>query len=240
MLVSHSRRLVFIHVQKTGGEAIWRLLADQVDDLERIGAKHATVRDVRGIIEPWTSYYRFAFVRNPWDRLVSWWSMIEEASHLTRIDALRDGRRRRHRRQVTTNPVWQYALGSASSFDQFVRHCTAPVNAGPGCTTSFARNQVDYLRDEHGRVSVDFVGRFESFTSDLARVFDDVGLQRPPAHRENQSRHGHYSPYYNAETRELIAHRFADDVAAFGYSFEGPSEAPPVPPRAHIDPRSLA
>jgi hypothetical protein len=80
MFISHKYKSIFIHIQKTGGDAIET--AVRRDDSRSRGrfARQAPApvraRGPGGVApELWSGYFRFAFVRNPWERLVSWYSM---------------------------------------------------------------------------------------------------------------------------------------------------------------------
>ena len=39
-------------------------------------------------------------------------------------------------------------------------------------------HQVDYLADDSGRIIVDFVGRFEQLSNDMAKIVDRLGLAK--------------------------------------------------------------
>jgi len=68
---------IFVHVQKTGGNSVRTALgADIFDPYKHFFARE--LRDIHGEAI-WESCFKFTFVRNPWDRLVSWWSMIDES-----------------------------------------------------------------------------------------------------------------------------------------------------------------
>ncbi len=96
MLLSYSHRFLFIHVPKTGGSSISRALAEYVHRpqdhwvnraLGRVGIHvnlygperirryrfHSTARILQRHLskETFESSFKFAFVRNPWDRMVS-------------------------------------------------------------------------------------------------------------------------------------------------------------------------
>src|SRR5215212_1801647 len=81
MLSSHEEpKFIFIHIQKTGGVSISNLLRRYIPTTTRgRGPRHITARRALRQVENPGDYFNFAFVRNPWDRLVSWYTMIDEA-----------------------------------------------------------------------------------------------------------------------------------------------------------------
>ena len=163
-------------------------------------------------IERWRNYFSFAFVRNPWDRLVSWYAMIQHnRSQLP--PALRE------QRSPFQSALWNQVVQNGGSFEEFLRHCT-PVVFDAGCAKSFAFNQIEYLTDSDGKMLVEFVGRFERLEKDVQTVFDRLGIDDATLARQNSSDHEHYSSWYSAYTRDLVAERFARDIDAFGYEFE--------------------
>ena len=207
MLVSDSHKLVFVHVQKTGGLTVTRLLRRNVSDLHVVGARHGfAVEGMKGS-EDWAEFFKFAFVRNPWDRLISWYSMVESMQET------------RHKKQ---NNMWHYVHDNSSTFEEFIRNCTDEVNMKRGVNYSFAYNQIDYLTDRKGRLLVDFIGRFENFEKDLREAFDRIDIKLETIPRGNRSAHKHYSTYYTPETELLVRDRFKRDIEYFGYEFERP------------------
>jgi len=220
MLVSHDRKLVFVHIQKTGGDTISRLLRESTPDLFCFTAKHEfAIRAVKEL-EGWNEHFKFAFVRNPWDRLVSWYSMIRDAETIRWHQTLTDHRKRSHFRQTRENKLWRYALDNSSTFEEFVYNCTDEIEVDEGVFYSFAYNQVDYVTDVNGDLLVDFVGRFESFERDLHEVYDRLGLEVRSIPHENRSARGHYSSFYTPETEMTVRKRFERDIEYFGYEFE--------------------
>lgn len=217
MLISGSSKFIFVHVQRTGGMSMTRLLQKHVHDLRQIHGRHGHVGDATPELgDSRKKYFIFAIVRNPWDRLVSWHSLI--------------------RREFSRLPWWKHWLSSAplkhahwnqarpylDDFDGFIRHCTEIV-WDEGCRKSFAFNQVDYLTDDTGNIGVDYVGRFEDLESDTARIFQRIGLAGLRLPHDNASHHDHYSRYYNDETQEIVGMRFQRDIERFGYRFESTS-----------------
>jgi hypothetical protein len=212
VLISQNRRFIFVHVQKTGGTSLEQVLRRASRDVAVWHGRHGHARAGWAELgqEGWQRYFSFAFVRNPWDRLVSWYAMIRQ-----RIDALSPAERRR--RQPFRTEIFNYVLHNSHDFESFLDNCTATI-FDRGCDKSFLFNQLDYLSAPSGEMLVDFVGRYERFDEDAAQVLEWIGIDaRLP--RLNPSRHGHYRDYYTPRTRDLIAHRYARDIAHFGYEF---------------------
>ncbi len=203
MFVSDSRKLVFIHIQKTGGITVDRLLNERIPDLRGLVARHGFASWGMDQLDDWDEYFKFAFVRNPWDRLVSWYSMVTTLP--------REG-----------NELRRYVHDNSSTFEEFIYNCTGEVKIKEGVYYSFAYNQLDYVTDEHGNVLVDFIGRLENFDKDIQEVFRRIGFELETVPHKNRSGHQHYSTFYTPETEMIIRERFKRDIEYFGYEFERP------------------
>ncbi len=221
MLISHDYKLIFVHIQKTGGDTVSRLLSDSVPDVFRFKAKHGFAVDAAKDLEYWNEYFKFAFVRNPWDRLVSWYSMIRDAEKIRWHQALANQRNRSHLRQTRENKLWRYVLDNSSTFEEFVLNCTDEIEVARDVYYSFTYNQLDYVTDNKDNLLVDFVGRFENLGSDLLKVYDELDIDLKSIPHENRSVRGHYSSFYTPETKMIVEERFKRDIEYFGYEFEG-------------------
>lgn len=194
---------IFVHIQKTGGNAVRTALGADIFDIR----KHLMARELREVYGEtvWSSCFKFSFVRNPWDRLVSWWSMIDNARKY--VDEAKP-----------PNSFFGYVLERAKSFEDFLQRCDDEIVDSDGRKSIF-RNQIDYLVDDTGAIVVDFVGRFEL----LQEGFDEISrrLDRAPLalSRTNSSEHAAYTEYYTPAMADLVARRYARDIAQFGYRF---------------------
>jgi hypothetical protein len=219
MLISHEEpKFIFIHIQKTGGVSISNLLRRySPTTTPGRGLRHISARRaLKQVVNP-DDYFKFAFVRNPWDRLVSWYTMIDEARK-----GVADGTAEpMTRRLIKKNNLFKYVLRCGPTFDEFVINCTEKQWMGNGYY-SFTFNQLRYLTDKNGEVLVDFIGRFENLAQDISHVFDKLGLEASQLEipHENRSAHSHYSEMYTPETREIVRKRFRRDIEFFGYEFE--------------------
>ncbi len=179
------------------GKQIWLKMAPVCK------GKHLFARDIKTSINNrkiWETYFKFAFVRNPWDRLVSWYSMIRERG--------------------PKNAFWKYALENSSDFESFVRNCNRTIYESPFEVKNFFFNQFDYISGDRNEVIVDYIGRFENFTEDVQRIFRSISCPLPkPLPKINQSTHPNYRRYYTDETRKLVTERYYMDIGFFGYRF---------------------
>lgn len=193
--------VVFIHIPKTGGNSVTRALSSvppRGDGLSPQIGKHAKAEEVRFLLGPaeWDRCFSFAFVRNPWDLMVScyhWW--LQKAPGLPP-----------HRRRAKK-------VARLGGFHRFLRspYGAAMINERRG-------DLFDWYSDG-SRVVVDHVGRLETIEEDWKEVCGRAGLPRVGMPHVNRSSRGSYREYYDAESRELVARRFARTIDMFGYGF---------------------
>ncbi len=71
-MISHSHRFIFVHTKKTAGLSIETALVDLCEPVDSRN-RHLTAAEIRDSVGTgrFDSYFKFAVVRNPWDRLVS-------------------------------------------------------------------------------------------------------------------------------------------------------------------------
>lgn len=80
MVISDKKKFIFIHNPKTAGESIEQalspyasLIVSEPENLHKKLNKHSYPGQIRKFVgeKKWRSYFKFVFVRNPWERLVS-------------------------------------------------------------------------------------------------------------------------------------------------------------------------
>ena len=218
MPVSHPHRAIFVHIPKTAGTSIEAVLGmhggrhdigvvpyfNQVTDYEHLYGgplQHMSAQSIRAVLNDealFRSYFKFAIVRNPWDRLVS---------------AL-----------AWTDQKW--VRGEALSEDQFDRQvrqihgalCAARASGRPLQLPAFLQPQSPFVLGADGELLVDYIGRYERLEADWQAITERLALQSPLPSRM-KSHHRDYREYYTPETRAMVGEMFASDVSRFGYTF---------------------
>ena len=180
---------IFIHINKTAGTSIGNAIGLPVKH-------HQTAREIIASIgrEKWTTAYKFTLVRNPWDKVVSHYEY----------------RLKRNKTEIASRNV---------SFSEWVKK-----TYGPDKDPFYYNNpkafqpQAEWLKDDEGKITIDFIGRFETLNEDFNQIKGVIGLEAELPHL-NASKRAGYQSYYNDETREIVADWFREDIELFGYCF---------------------
>ena len=191
-MISDEYRFIFVHLNKTGGTSIEKVFVPEADQKD-VRYKHASAAYYRKKFpRSFRDYYKFAFVRNPWDWLVSryHWSRDRQrlfdfsfAEMLARLQA-----------GIPLSPVAPW-LESEALLPQRDRLC------------------VD------GDIAVDFVGRFERLQEDFNVVCAALRIESRTLDHVFRTNHTRYVDYYDDDMRRLVGQLYATDVAEFGYRF---------------------
>lgn len=154
--------------------------------------------------------FTFAFVRNPWDRLVSCYrdKILGEVHDFTRL----------HPTRKIAYCLAQFdCFHAGMPFDEFAEVIAAIPDRE---ADEHFRSQHTFLTDGTGGIALDFVGRFERLDRDFRRVCRELGMPEMSLPFVQAAPHGRdYRQYYTPSTQQLVGERFVDDVSLFGYDF---------------------
>lgn len=215
MIISRGRRYIFVHIPKTGGTSLATALEARAmkDDIligdtpkavrrrRRLAGltsrgrlwKHSRLADVEGVVseDEMHAFFVFTLVRNPWDRVVSYYHWLRD--------------------QHFDHPA--VGLAKSLTFPDF-------LNA-PDTRASLAVDGVgSYVSAPSGAPCGDAFVRLEHLDEDLAPVEAHLGFDlRPLPHLNASERPGDYRSAYSDADAQLIAELFAEDVARFDYRF---------------------
>jgi Sulfotransferase family len=201
---SASLNYVFIHIPKCAGTSIHRALtslhaADGLPIEKPRYHKHSKAFQVRKVLSrrEWNNTFKFSFVRNPWDLMVSsyhWW--ITHAYEFTSLAA---------------DIARIKAMGNFSAFIRS-KYGLEMINE------HYGKDELDWVSHK-GRIIVDFIGRYEHLAEDWAKVCEALGVAKIELGRENRVARENYRAFYDEETNRLVTDRFARTIELFGYEF---------------------
>jgi hypothetical protein len=153
-------------------------------------------------------YFTFAFVRSPWDRLVSCYS-----DKILSSAVLEDGSRDVEHRAIHDRA----GLPENMEFDEFARR----VARIPDRTANrHFRSQHTFLCDRNLRLLPDFIGRYERLGEDFAAIQERLHTPRLELPRVRRSERRPFQEYYTDDLRRIVAERYQTDISMFGYSFD--------------------
>lgn len=187
-------KLVFFCVPKAANSSIKAaiLAALGVDVTEDVPHSHPALNLCRPeAVRRFKDYLRIAVVRNPFDRLVSFW---KQKICTWRVDVQGHSRDGFHR-------------------DMPFEQCAAKVCENPHRNAHYWP-QAELVRRPH------FIGRTENLERDwewIRHLAQPLELGKLPHY--NKSEHGHYRDYYDWTTRRMVENTYAADLKMFGYSF---------------------
>jgi chondroitin 4-sulfotransferase 11 len=193
MIINDELKFAFVHIQKTGGVSIRNALScfNNKEHLQY----HSFVK-FANIPE---DYFKFAFVRNPWERLVSWYNMI-----------LKKG---------VHNKWSQYVLENSNSFEEFL-NLTETIFESNSIDEpkSILNNQLDYITF-NDKIAVDFIGRFDFLQDDFNLICKNIGIESIVVPHSNKTEYPNYRSYYNSKLVEKVKEMYKKDIEYFNYEF---------------------
>ena len=210
MRISHKHKFVYIAIEKTGSISIRNIL-DQYSEVRYGGFNnknpHTRASEVKEELfandtKKFNSYFKFSFVRNPWDRMVSWYEFMCKQVHKTESPKY----------DFTAKHYDQYKEFSLIGFDAFIRSEHKKRN-------SRHLGYSKYYEDANQNNLLDFIGKCENLQQDFNIVCDKIGIPRKQLPHKNKTKHKHYTEYYDDETRSIVAEKYAKDIEYFGYEF---------------------
>ena len=135
-------------------------------------------------------YFKFTLCRNPYDRVVSNYTMFTKNKF--RVNQIR---------QLHLNP-------ENLSFSNFVKLISASDN-------HHWQPQFEFVRG----YDINFIGKLENFQEDFNIICDKIGIPQQQLPHKNATKHKHYTEYYDDETKQIVAEKYAKDIEYFGYEF---------------------
>ena len=208
MIINPKRKYVFICVPKTGSTT----LSKHLHKVDNLGVRKSWLKEqwhwpMRDIIRDFSKefplmdqYFKFAYHRNPWDRMISSWiEFTTDTGHLM---------------------TWSQNLKDQfSTFEDFVLNFEESewrkhINFQP---TSF------YTHTIKGKCIVDYIAKYDNWHNETKYIFEKIGLRIKDMEQKRYrktDRHIDYRKYYNNDKMiEVVKRYFAKDIDIFGDQF---------------------
>jgi hypothetical protein len=194
-----ARRVIFIHVPKAAGSSVKTEIYGRPLGGHRSIAEFYAYDPRRA-----DAFLKIAFVRNPWDRLLSAWSYLRQGEGVS-------GRDRRFAREH---------LATDGDFPAFLRALEGRRFRRTVLAYDHFRPQSHWIcRPGQSGHAMDVLGRFERIDADMAEVRTRLGLPPRTLKQVRPSDHPPWRDVYDPRGRDLVADLYARDLALTGYGF---------------------
>ena len=203
MFVNRKNKSIFIHNPKAAGTSIrnsFPLEEYGVLSRHRMFPHNPASVVKRNVGEKcWDEYFKYGFVRNPYDRCVSYY-------FFHRSDQYRfpPGKEEAYK----PFDVWIQ--------ERFGQHLLIKRND----TKEFGKGGfVQIKQSEYLDIDVDFIGRYENLQDDFDYVCGQLNIDSHKLPHYNKSKeHNHWESYYTDELKEIVYEFFKEDFERFEYS----------------------
>jgi len=185
-------------------------------------------------------YHKFAIVRNPWDRLVSTWKYDKKLLTMSYEELVANEESESSIKWLENRRDYhkEFVKEAGEGFRDFVMNMSELWDKMPVKRPWFnldpkkypdgvfryrpikwhQHSQMTFLVDADNNMRMDHILRFENLNEDWCNFCKKVGLDLELPH-VNKSPGKHYTEYYDDETREIVAKRYAKDIEYFNYEF---------------------
>lgn len=174
------------------------------------GYGHKTIEDYYDDGEDLSSYFKWCFVRNPWERIVSAYEDCPE--------------------------IFSYA----PTFESFINKLHSKIHNIPKQSIKYTNfidiglpiyrihfMPMHLLIKIHGQICIDFIGRFENLDNDWLAInkhfnIDCMQLDKVNARKDKIKegrRNSFYRDLYNQDLIDKVGEIYADDISIFKYIF---------------------
>lgn len=207
-MIDREHEFIFIHIPKTGGtsieKTIWSNHRDNSsygwDNKHSIWKQHATIQQVQDLYDiNIDNFFKFAIVRNPWDRAVSdykWWTR-------------------------PNSPFFDLLKSTTLEDYLLIRNGYEKINHLNNKNTGRGDHFIEQYKfiQIADKCCMNFIIKFENLQKDFDLLCDKIKITRCVLPHTNKTNRSHYVDYYNDKTKKIVAERYARDINFFNYRY---------------------
>ena len=235
MIISHKHKFIFVRPRKTAGTTMQNVLSKICGEDDIItsgydkgnrnienscwnGHPHPHLWDIKKLVgdEMWKDYFKFTFVRNPFDITVSRFFWNIKGKGQKGYDTTKKDFKRWFENYTSTNLFHNAEYYSANLAYPFLvdMNCVSPDNT-PLYQSGVLNRAID----------LDFIGRFENLESDFNFLCDKIGIDRlklKDGNSKTKTRKAkiNYKEWYDEKMINVMNSCFEKDLDLLGYNFE--------------------
>lgn len=191
MIILPKQKALFIHNYRTGGTSFADALRLAKVEMIVEGEQHVSLTKRNKVFQAYPTYEIIGFVRNPWERMVSWYLLLNMNKNVRKIDQ--------------------------SRYEIFLNDT---INSDDSGKKIFNLCQMDYFMDDNNISRKMKIGRFENLEEDARQILDSLSIKINHFPYVNRTCHFNYRDFYNEKSRTIIAEQCAQDIELFGYTYE--------------------
>ena len=217
MHINTDKKSVYLHVMKTGGTSLYKMLGSPKELLQRAAepiemwevytGMHGSYRELLknhpDVYEKIKDYYKFTFVRNPWDHAMSLYFHVTKSSGFNSENHFGSNNR-------------QAKIEDYKDFNYYLRFLYKPQSLLTFQDPSFMNDDYCY---------------FENFNNEVKRLFKTFGYSNKAFNsqikHENKSSTNmfgmeypsNYKQMYDQEGIDIITDMCKDYIEAFNYQY---------------------
>lgn len=195
---------IFIHIPKTAGCSVTKGLFDKDWGLGHLDIRHYQKHLKEECFE---KYFKFAFVRNPWDRAFSAYSYLKKGGSNTPWDI---------------HFMEKYIKGY-DSFEAFIYSLKDdPVKARElSSECPHFRPQYTYICNQKHQILIDYVAKFENINEEFIIIANKLNIKSAYLAHNNKSTSKSYKNMYTSkEMIDTIGKLYYNDIKLFKYKFD--------------------
>lgn len=200
-MINHKHKFIFLHVPKTGGTSIENMFNKNYHSNQQ---HHSLAWHKNRHSKIYEEYFKFSIIRNPYDKVIS-----EYLWH--KNDPLKQFKNKFKGLSLAD------FLGLFFSIDKTFFEDKKWSGWFP---MHFETHRIPQTLFLDPISDLDFVIRFENLHEDFNKICDKTGIPKQQLPHKNKAKRKHYTEYYDDETREIVAQKYAKDIEYFGYKFE--------------------